>query len=438
MKKTFIHVLSALSACAILGFSSCEKIVILDNDNLAEGTAKLTLTTRSDDSTDSEDEGTMPESQIYIFRQTGKCAQMLTTDGETNAVTVQLAAGTYTICAVAGDDLERFTLPTLTEATTTSVVKLQEGKVMNSFFSKQISVTLDEGTEVNKNISLDRKVICLDQIEIKNVPSTVTAVEITLSSFYNSIQLDGTFPSSPTTTYQTALAVQSDGTTWKATPNQLLFPSVGNPTINISFTTANSIDSYSYTMESALEANHHYDITGTYKLSQAKMSFTLTATDWDEDCDNTFEFSDHNMAYNPVAGEYCNGYYVVSVDEQTRTAVLLSEKVSYNAPAAGNEENQALWREELEAQMADLDKPTNITGTWRLPTIAEVEIFTKDPQAVTFDSNGISAICFCENGEGKLVWAYTQRNKDNTYTFVPGTIHLTSNVRLRPVIDITY
>ena len=94
MKKTSIHVLTALSACAVLGFSSCEKIVILDNDSLAEGTTKLTLTTRSDDSTDSEDEGTMPESQIYIFRQTGKCVQMLTTDGETNTVTVQLAAGT--------------------------------------------------------------------------------------------------------------------------------------------------------------------------------------------------------------------------------------------------------------------------------------------------------------------------------------------------------
>ena len=437
MTRVSKQTLIALGAYMIFGFSSCEKIVMVDSDGITEDAAKLTITTRGDGNADSED-GNMPESRIYIFRQTGKCAQMLTTEGDTNSVTVQLAAGTYTICAIASNDLNRFTLPSLTEATTTSVIKLMEGKVMDSFFSKQANVTLTEGADVTEDIKLERKVICLENIEIKNVPSTVTAVEVALSPFYDAIQLNGTFPSSPTTDCKVSLTVQSDGTTWKATPKQQQFPSLGNPTIDITFTTATGAETYSYTMESAFEANHHYDISGTYKVSQAKVNITLTTTDWDEDRDNTFEFSDHNMTYNPVAGEYCNGYYVVSVNEQARTAVLLSEKIPYNAPAEGNELNQALWRAALEAEIAELEKPANITGTWRLPTVDEVEIFTKDPLAVTFDSGGISAICFCNDKKGDLIWAYTKKNEDNTYTFNPGTTYLTSGVRLRPVIDITY
>ena len=194
---------------------------------------------------------------------------------------------------------------------------------------------------------------------------------------------------------------------------------------------------YSYTIPDVLEANHYYDLSGTYKSSKAQLSVTLTATSWGEDRSFSFDFDESNLTPVPVAGEYYNDYYVVSVNEQERTAVLLSEKIPYDAPE--DAANAALWQAELETRMAILEKPANTTNNWRLPTIEEVKIFTKDPNAVTFDSTGISAICFCKDANGNLAWAYTKKEGDD-YQFVQSssTPKFTANLRLRPVIDITY
>lgn len=435
MNRPSAKMLFALSVWTVWGLSSCEKMVLDSEGNLQKtgDLASLTITTRSDDN---PNEGFLAQARVYIFPQTEECVQMLTIGEDTNTASVQLAPGTYRLCAVCGDP-DRFTLPDQSEAMSISVIKLQEGKVMDDFLSKQVSITMTGEGNTTENINLERKVICLKKLEVKDVPANVVAVKITLSSFYDAILLNSTFPSSPIIDYNVSLNKQSDGTTWQATPDQLLFPSTGNPTINISFITATGTNVYSYTASEALEANHNYTISSTYK-PQAKLSVTLTATNWDEERNVDFNFNDTNMTYLPVAGQYCNGYYVVSVNENARTAVLLSEFVLYDVPATPND--VPAWKAELEKQMAALKKPTNITGSWRLPTIDEVEIFTKDPNAVTFSEEGISAICFCEK-ENQLFWAYSLKKEDGSYEFnapKSAPTEFTNIVRLRPVIDITY
>ena len=438
MNKMFRKLILVLNVCAVVGLSSCEKVFIVDGENAPEqsdGVARLTLTTRSDDNSD---EAFMLQTRIYIFRQSEKCVQMLDINEDDNTATVQLAAGSYRLCAVGGDDLARFTLPTQADATTASIIKLQEGKVMDNFFSKQVSVTLADGDKVSENITLERKVACLNKIEVKDVPADATDVEVTLSSFYGAVQLDGTFPSSPTTDYKVALTKQSDGTTWQAMPQTLLFPSVDTLVFSVLFTTANGVKSYSYTMNEALEANYYYSLSSTYK-AQAKLDITLTATNWNEERIIDSDFSDANMTYLPVAGQYCNGYYVVSVNEDARTAVLLSEWILYDIPADKTQGSAGLWKAEVEKQMAALEKPVNITGSWRLPTVDEVKIFTQDPQAVSYNQQGISAVCFCENANKEFGWAYTKK-KDETYEFISEVPAkgFADYLRLRPVIDISY
>ena len=440
MNWRFRTALFALFACAIFIISSCEKLVIIESgtSSEADGAAKLTIVTRGDD--DSDDDFMLP-ARIYIFRQSGGCVQILDTDGEGNAITTQLVPGAYTLYVVASDDLNRFTLPEMAEATSASVITLREGKVMESFFSKQANVILNNGDDLNEKIVLERKMLCLNKIEIKSVPTNVTAVEVTMSPFHNAILLDGTFPSTPITDYKVSLVKQSNGTTWQTSRSQLLFPSIGAPTVTISFTTAKGTEIYYYEMSEALEANHHYDISGTYKSST--LTVTLVVADWGDERDVDFEFSEADVVHFPVAGENYNGYYVVSVNEQARTAVLLSEMILYDKPAEGSKADETAWRKVLEASMAVLDKPANIASNWRLPTVAEVKLFTKDENAVTFSESGVSAVCFCEDENGKLIWAYTQKGDDGSYTFkstpsnTPPDFHST-NVRLRPVIDITY
>ena len=438
MNNLFGKILFILSVSTVISFSSCEKTV-LDDDEFAleqpKSSSRLTITTRSGDDSD---EGYLVQTQIYIFSQAGECVQILTTDGDNTTETIQIAPGTYTLYAVGGGDLDRFMLPEQFEAMPTSIITLKEGKVVDNFYSKQVSITMRDGESLNENIKLERKVICLNKVEIKDVPANVTAVRVGLSPLYNSIRLDGTFPSSPLTSYKISLTKQSDGTTWKATPGQLLFPSKDEPTLTISFTIGNGVDTYSYTMSEVLEANHYYNLSGAYKSSKASLTVKVTATNWDEERDVDFEFNDNDITSLGV-GQFYNGYYIVSVNEQAQTAVLLSEHIPYNAPSDLTE--ASLWRSEIEARMAALEKPANITNNWRLPTVKEVEIFTKDPNAVTFTEDGYSPVCFCEDDKGNLVWAYTKKDNENgTYTFVPSGSNTTykNNLRLRPVIDITY
>jgi len=414
--------------------SSCEKALLEDADLESDGaTAPLTLTTRAGD--DDSGTATIREGRIYIFNSSNVCVVMLSIDEEHSSVSTQLKAGDYTIYAVGSDDISRFSLPSQSEAHSHSIVKPGEGKVLDELFILKQQVTMEAGKAQNLNLLLQRKVICIDEVEIKDVPTDIQNVEVTLSSFNTTVYLDGTFPTSPVTDYKITLQKQSDGTTWKATANKILFPSAGEPTISVSFTSDNNTDSYAYNIPDALVENRHYSFSATFKTSTAKLTATMIAEDWDDNQDVNFEFDDQNTIYvNPVAGEFINGYYVVSVDDEARTAVLLAQRrIDYEEPAANSD--QSVWEANLNTAMAALAKPANVTSNWRIPTIDEATIFTQDTQVVKY-ANDVSGSYFCYDG-ATLKWCYFNR-RTNVNRLINGTAQMSSIVMLRPVIDINY
>ena len=419
-----------------MALAACEKIVLTDeglNVEEKEGTAFLTLSTRGP----GDETMSVNIAKIYIFNSTGNCVEILTIDGETTEATAQLSAGTYTLYAVGGNDLERFTLPTQTAATATSLITLVEGKAMDDLVMKSAVLTLDDGDEESLALTLDRKIISIDKVELTSVPTDVTKVEVTLSSFYTAIQLNGTFDDTSITDYTVELTKQSDGTTWSIQPEQLMMPSKGVPTITMTLTTPTGTNSYAYTAAEALAANHHYTISATHEVPQgATLAVSVNAVAWGDNHAVEFDFDESHTVYRPVAGTFCNGYYVVSVDATQRKAVLLAKQklVPYTAPEAGSPATD--WRAALTAPMASLEKPINITNNWRLPTSAEVAIFSKDTQLVTFSSNGNSKNYFCED-DNTLKWAYTHHT-DTSDDLNWGTTDFNGTIRLRPVIDIDY
>lgn len=442
-----LYATAALSA--VLTFSSCEKIAINEESEFpstvtdqVNGSARLNIITRAG-AGDSDDD-IISEGRIYLFNSAGKCIQLLSTDEENNQATVQLSAGSYALYAVGGNDLSRFSFPIQSEATSASVIKLIDGKVMDDLLMASANVDLEDGETLNQNLSLVHKVLCIDEIEIKQLPQTVTKVEVSLTPLYSSVQLDGEYPASPTGNYKIELTKQSDGTTWKASPKQMLFPSKGNPTIKVSITTDEGVMGYSYNAAEELPANHHFTIIGTYKAEQGvSLTGVLTAAGWEEDRTISFDLDGSNQTvYNPVAKEFCNGYYVVTVDEANHTAVLLSQKnIPYVAPA--NESSSEAWKQTLAASLAAWDKPEGANcGNWRIPTIAEAELITQDPRAVTIDTSTspfTSISIFCLNGN-VLNWAESRTEDNIEYTFHSGSGGITSsaNIYLRGVIDITY
>lgn len=417
--------------CTMMALASCEKVVLNDETstvNEENGTATLTISTRG-----VGDPEEVAEAWIYIFNEADKCVTKLTIDDSNLPATTSLKAGTYTLYAVGGADLSRYTLPIISTATPTSLITLVSGKVMEDLVMKTGSVTLEDGDEKNLTLTLERKVFSLDKIELKSIPTDVTKVEVTLSSFYSAIKLDGTYDATSSTDYTVNLIKQEDGTTWSALPAEILFPSKGVPTITIIQTTATGTDSYTFTAEEALEANHHVTISATHNVAQgAILNVSINAEAWGTDTSVEFEYNETHTVYRPIAGAFCNGYYVVSVDETQRTAVLLAKekRLEYIAPESGATE--AVWRAALTGPMAALDKPINITNDWRLPTLEEVSIFTMDPQAVTISSQGNSKGYFCEDDDD-LEWG--QNQQDN---FIWNTNGFAAILYLRPVIDINY
>ena len=121
-------------ACVLMALSSCEKQVIgedgmeaSETEEAEGGSARLSVITRAPGD---PNENAVSEGRIYIMNSTGTCVEILSTDEESNQATTRLAAGQYTLYAIGGDDLSRFSLPTKSGATANSVITRLEGKVM--------------------------------------------------------------------------------------------------------------------------------------------------------------------------------------------------------------------------------------------------------------------------------------------------------------------
>ena len=152
MKYFFLCVLGVM-----LALTSCEKIALEDEGTMVApsdegfGMASLTVTTRIGGG----DENAVNAGCIYIFNQDGDCVQILSTDDESN--TINLPAGAYSLYAVGGEDLGRFVLPTQANATTTSIITLKSGSVMDDLLMNSANVELEDGESTTQNIVLERK-----------------------------------------------------------------------------------------------------------------------------------------------------------------------------------------------------------------------------------------------------------------------------------------
>lgn len=428
--------------CVVTLLSSCEKISVEDDNempSIVDGSAKLNIITRG--GTGDED-NVVADGRIYIFNTTGKCVQLLSINEESDQTTIQLAPGSYTLYAVGGDDLSRFSLPTASEATPTSVIKLLDGKMMDDLLMASANVELENGETLNQKLVLKHKVICVDEIEIKQIPLTATKVEVSLSPLYNSVQLNGVYPSESTESYKFTLEKEADGDgkTWKIVANQMLFPSKGNPTIKVAITTDDGTVSYSYNAVEELPANYHITIVGTYVERGVAFTGILTDGGWEGERTITFDFDDEDQV-NPIAGHFFKGYYVVSVDEANSTAVLFSSRPGVDYVVPSSNAPVSSWLQALNTALAAHEKPTGLScGEWRLPTVSEAELIIHNPDAIYYDRSELpytSVSFFCLDGN-TLKWAEGQTNDYVNYTFLSGTSGFVSGIYLLPAIDITY
>jgi len=430
MKKCFVMVAAISSMMALSGCSELVNNEVIAEEiswGIPENQGLLRVQTRS--------ATPLQEGKVYVFNNEGRCVRLLTADEGGQLASTTLAAGSYTVCAIGGEDLDAYTLPDQEGAAASSVITLAEGQTMGDLLMTSTAVTLTAGNSSNLELELERQVIRLKELIIKQVPTDVTQVEVSISPLFEGIQLDGTLTETHTS-LTIDLIKSSDNKTWTNGEDQpYCFPSDGAPTITVSFTNSAGVKRYSYQTDESFTANHQVILEGTYSEEQdALLSGTLTAKAWDADKSKSFEFNEdqlvdvtHTEPVVPVAGGTYLGYYVVSVG--SGNAVLLSLDQMNNISSA----------EKMAQKAASISKPegNGITcGDWRLPTSEECRIFLEDPNV---DNKKYNTEYYCQDGDIlKRMRASISSEGAITIRNPMVCSDYLEDCYYRPVIDITY
>ena len=430
MKKCFVMVAAISSMMALSGCSEQVNNEVITEEiswGIPENQGLLRVQTRS--------ATPLQEGKVYVFNNEGRCVRLLTADEGGQLASTTLAAGSYTVCAIGGEDLDAYTLPDQEGAAASSVITLAEGQTIGDLLMSSTAVTLTAGNSSNLELELERQVIRLKEVIIKQVPTDVTQVEVSISPLFEGIQLDGTLTKTHTS-LTIDLIKSSDNKTWTNGEDQpYCFPSDGAPIITVSFTNSAGVKRYSYQTDESFTANHQVILEGTYSEEQdALLSGTLTAKAWDADKSKSFEFNEdqlvdvtHTEPVVPVAGGTYLGYYVVSVG--SGNAVLLSLDQMNNISSA----------EKMAQKAASISKPegNGITcGDWRLPTSEECRIILEDPNV---DNKKYNTEYYCQDGDIlKRMRASISSEGAITIRNPMVCSDYLEDCYYRPVIDITY
>ena len=448
--KHFIHSAAAIMSSFVCLVSCTEQESDLLSVNQSSNN-QLSIVTHTR-------EGETPIASVFLFNANNAFVRTLQTDAagdySSASASVKLPAGTYTICAINSSGLSHFQLPDEATATPTSVISVAEGQTMGDLLIDMKTVTLTNGDNAPVDMELQRKVLELSSVTISQVPEDVTGVTVSVGSFSSAIQFNGIYVDTDPITCTFSLTHNTTTGNWESTPQQLVFPSIGRPSITITFNRGEeNTHSYTYNASAALSANNKYDITGTY--TEVSFSGTITSQDWPDDpIAIDFDFDESNTGNNsggneggsnadsgdetseaPVVGQTYKGCYVVSVNSDAKTAVLISPTDGTGYDVTGTDATK--WLNRLNSELLSWPSVDGVTGAWRIPTLAEIEEIAAFPNAFNIKLNtNINFFCLV-NSELKAV----QLNKKETYITVKSDELKTEfgqSTHLRPVIEISY
>lgn len=456
MKRFCINAFAAVSG--ILCVSGCAGDVF--NEPVGtDPTGELRVMTRSGD----ENTTPLAGASVYLFNSSGACASILTSDASGTYASAKLPAGSYTLYALGGDGLSSLVLPTQAEATPSSVLTLAENQSLGDLLMTQSTVTLDDGESEDVSLALERKVLEITSVTINQVPDDITGVQVSVGALYGQVQLNGEYVASSSAPCVITLTSQGSGT-WAATPQLITFPSKSKPVITITFTADGAEPrSYSYSSDEELLANHKYNLEGTYtEPLGVTITGSITAQAWDSSVTGiAFDFDESNSTNSsssndpssgngnssgndnpssgtddpsqvPVAGETYKGCYVVSVNAEAHTAVLLSptSQDGYQADKA----QAALSL--LNVSLASWPSVSDVTGSWRIPTVGEVQLFATASDLMDDVEVAKSKTLFCYK-DSDLKTVVVARTQNGIEIKAPSDGCGLKSI-LRPVIDISY
>ena len=302
----------------------------------------------------------------------------------------------------------------------------------------------------------------LKTIEVKQVPTDVDAVSITVTPLRETVQLNGELGGNEGS-ITIALTEQSDGTTWKNNTEQYMLPSVGNATITIRMTKGETTNSYSYTCTEAFAANYKINIDATFTGATFNLTGTITGATWAGERTITFEFDETNSTNSgnndpgnndpgnnnnndaldgpaPTVGSNYNGTYVLrAVDNGDNTTTVTLMSAGERTGLELTNTNKASIKTAVDAALEELEVE-GING-WRLPTTEELSYLSNNDYYLTVKTNLTSLGFTALSVSNTTCYYFGTDNEDNivNYKLDSGNTSLPDNkTHLRAFTTLTF
>lgn len=411
-----------------------------------EGNSTLTIFTRAGNNGGVEDEVAKVSYPIsvYVFNNDNKCIAVSNVASEDEKLSFKLEEGNYDIYAIAGADNDTYNLPTKDEATKDTIISLKEGQGHNDLMTANEKTTINPGEDCTLTLMLKRKVILLESVRISDVPLDVTAVMVTIRPLYENIRLNGEY-SGTEGKYSVNLAKEDDGTTWSADCHEYLLEAAGPVSIKVSLVD-NQINSFTYTSDENLKANHKVSINGTYVEPEMLLEGEITGDVWEEPKDISFVFGKNNDidddenddddddiidSNEPQVGDlYMNDCIVLKRDVHDDNVIITLMTTSYKDNLVFDEDSQQSIRSAVNVGITELS--VDGINSWRLPTLDELQYVNENKDFINqrlMDNNKPVFVT------GQYAY-YFNNNADEILIYYPGLGNISSPKSSRASINL--
>ena len=420
----------ALAMTAVV-LTACEKSIV--DEELQMPNATLQVTTRG-----TNDAVVAYPVQVYVF-QGEECKAVQTIGDAGQTLNIALTEGTYSVYAIGGASSTDYSLPTKDDATTTTALTLKDGKALTDLMAATATATLVDGGTNTVTLGLARKVMMIQDIEIKKIPTAATAVSVTFAPLWQNITVGANYAGTAGSS-TIALAKQSDGRTWKNTASAYLLPPASQPaSVSVNITIGGTTKTYTYSTSDQLEAGYKINIDGTYtEAVGVALTGTITGATWLGERTISFTFDENgangtngnnepdpnnNTAATdyPAAGSTYQGCYVLAADVaddgQSAELTLLSPN---EATCVGTEAA-------VTAALATLG--TAAVSGWELPTKSQMQLV--EAKLLSDDASLSGAFYLFRKSDNGIGY---HKLGGTSWTTVPNT---TTAYRLRPVALVT-
>lgn len=438
MKNKALNLL--LLFAAVVSLFSCEKYNEDTDFSSKEANSTLKIKTRALDENETTESKISYPINVYIFYE-NSCVETALIESESSSISMKLPEGSYEVYAIAGADAENYNLPSKDNATKEYLISLKADKTHGDLMTAKNNVTLAYGEENTLTLSLERKVMLLENVSIKNVPSNVTAVSVTISPLYENILLNGEY-SGENGSQTINLTKGSDGTTWENDVNTYLLEACGQATIKVSLKTDAVTKSYSYTCSDELKANYKINISGTYNENGITLNGTITGATWNGTKNINFNFDESGSTTDvntdgevedeqkeeetneetdetdetatgiaPQAGTLYKECYVLRT-EQTGSGTKVTLMSTEYKQGLIFDNNQASIKQAIDEKLYDIAENTDGIEGLRLPTLEELKYINNNLDAINEDFDILGKNWFF-TGSGTL-YSYYFLDEDGT------------------------